>query len=124
MQDGQRTVLAAPLVRAGEALGVIVMRRRETVPFTQRQVELAQTFANQAAIAIENVRLFNETTASLERQTAVAEILRVISGSATDVQPALGAIVQNAARACGADNAAVGLLSGDTSAVASSSGRS
>src|SRR5206468_1731957 len=122
MQDGQRTVLAAPLVRAGEALGVIVMRRRETVPFTQRQVELAQTFANQAAIAIENVRLFNETTASLERQTAVAEILRVISESPTDVQPVLGAIAQNAAKACGVEDAAVGLLDGDTWTVRSHHG--
>ncbi|TMB77955.1 MAG: GAF domain-containing protein, partial [Chloroflexi bacterium] len=114
MQDGQRTVLAAPLVRAGEALGVIVMRRRETVPFTQRQVELAQTFANQAAIAIENVRLFNETKESLERQTAISEVLKTISRTVFDLQTTLSAIVENAGRLVGADIAWVTERSGDT----------
>jgi GAF domain-containing protein/anti-sigma regulatory factor (Ser/Thr protein kinase) len=101
--DGQRTVLAAPLIRSGKALGAIVLRRREPRPFSDRQVELAQTFANQAAIAIENVRLFNETKESLEQQTAISEVLRVISRSAFDLQPVLDTLVANAARLCDAD---------------------
>ncbi|HLQ05172.1 MAG TPA: GAF domain-containing protein [Verrucomicrobiae bacterium] len=103
IEDGQRTVLAAPLVRSGKALGVIVMRRREARPFTERQIELAQTFANQAAIALENVRLFNETKESLEQQTAISDVLRVISRSAFDLQPVLDTLVANAARLCDAD---------------------
>jgi GAF domain-containing protein len=109
LADGQRTVLAAPLVRDGKALGVIVLRRREARPFTQRQLELAQTFADQAAIALENVRLFNETAESLERQTAIGDILRVISSSPTSLQPVLDAVATNAVRFCGAEKAGVGL---------------
>jgi GAF domain-containing protein len=112
LQDGQRTVLATPLARAGKALGVIVMRRREARPFEERQVELAQTFANQAAIAIENVRLFNETKESLERQTATGEVLRAISASPEDVQPVLDVIAVNAARYCGARDVSLSLVVG------------
>ncbi|HYK98220.1 MAG TPA: GAF domain-containing protein, partial [Candidatus Acidoferrales bacterium] len=109
---GQRTVLAAPLMRKGVALGAIALRRTEVRPFTDRQIELLRTFADQAAIAIENVRLFNETKASLEQQTATAEILRVISSSPTDVQPVLDAIARSAAEYCGAEDATVGILDG------------
>ena len=105
LQDGQRTVLAAPLVREGRAVGVIVLRRREPRPFTDRQVQLAETFAGQAAIALENVRLFNETKESLEQQTAISEVLRVISRSAFDLQPVLDTLVATAARLCDADMA-------------------
>jgi len=111
--DGQRTVLAAPLTREGRAIGVLVLRRREVRPFTERQVDLARVFADQAVIAIENVRLFNETREALDRQTATSEILKVISGSPTDIQPVLDAIAESAVRFCGAEDAAVVLVRGD-----------
>src|SRR5205814_9705125 len=95
------------------AIGGIAIRRMEVRPFTPKQIELLQTFAAQAVIAIDNVRLFNETKEALERQTALAEILRVISRSPTDVQPVLDAIVENALRFCAAEDAVVMLPSGD-----------
>src|SRR5262245_13554513 len=107
-RHGYRTLLTAPLVRDGVALGAIVIRRAEMRPFTPAQVKLLQTFADQAAIAIENVRLFKELearnrdlTEALEQQTATAEILRVISSSPTDVQPVFETIVRNAVSLCG-----------------------
>src|SRR5215831_12875356 len=93
---GYRTILAVPLIRAGEAIGVIGMRRTEARAFTDQQVELLETFANQAVIAIENARLFEAEQASkrelqeaLEQQTATADVLKVISRSALDVQKVL-----------------------------------
>jgi signal transduction histidine kinase len=93
-----RRMLGAPLLKDGAPIGAIVVAWSEPGVTPKRQVELLQTFADQAVIAIENVRLFNETKETLERQTATAEILRVISGSITDTQPVFDAIVRNCQR--------------------------
>jgi signal transduction histidine kinase len=104
---GLRAVLAVPLMREGNAYGVILLWRREPGLFSPDQVALLQTFAQQAAIAVDNVRLFKATKEALERQTATSEILRVMSSSPTDVQPVFDTIVANAARICSAESAAV-----------------
>ncbi len=110
---GWRTILAVPLIRENRALGAIALRRRQVRPFTEKQIALLKTFADQAVIAIENVRLFNETKEALERQTATAEILRVISASPTNVQPVLDAVAASAARLCKAADALINLRQGD-----------
>ena len=110
---GTRTVLATPLLCEGVPIGVIFIRRTEVRPFTDTQISLLKTFADQAVIAIENVRLFQELKESLEQQTATSEILGVIASSPTDLQPVLDTIAESAARVCGADDASIRLVEGN-----------
>ena len=109
---GWRTVLNAPLRQRGEFVGLLNARRIELRPFTPTQIKLLETFADQAVIAIENVRLFNELKESLEQQTATSEILGVIASSPTDIQPVLDTIAENAARLCEATDALINLRDG------------
>ena len=103
-------MLTMPLLREGEALGVISLLRREARAFTPTEVKLLETFADQAVIAIENVRLFNETQAALERQTASAEVLNVISNSMADARPVFDKICESCERLFAIDAVGIGLL--------------
>jgi signal transduction histidine kinase len=106
-RHGHRTIVAAPLLREGAAIGALLLRRVEVSPFSDKQISLLQTFADQAVIAIENVRLFTELEGRNRDLTATSEILRVISSSPTDVQPVFDAIARSAAALCRAPIAGV-----------------
>jgi len=126
---GERTILGVPLLREGAPIGVLVIARHAKQPFTERQIELAETFADQAVIAIENVRLFDEVQArtrdlseSLQQQTATADVLKTISRSTFDLQTVLDTLVESAARLCQADIAGIHRLIGSTYQYAASYG--
>jgi signal transduction histidine kinase len=118
---GERTILSVPLLREGESIGAIILRRTEVNPFTDKQITLLQTFADQAVIAIENVRLFDEVQArtrdlqeSLQQQTATSEVLKVISSSPGELEPVFRSMLENAVEICDAKFGNLFLVDGDT----------
>jgi GAF domain-containing protein/DNA-binding response OmpR family regulator len=118
---GYRTVLATPMLSQGVAIGAIHVRRREVRAFTDKQIALLETFADQAVIAIENARLFNELqdrnrdlTEALDRQTVTAEVLEVISSAPTDLQLVLDLMIERASRLCQADEGGIIRVDGGT----------
>ena len=120
-QQGYRTVLAVPMLREGVLRGVITILKTNVESFTDKQIEMVETFADQAVIAIENVRLFEaeqqrtrELSESLEQQTATSEVLRVISTSPGDLMPVFEAMLENAVRICGAEFGNLLLRDADT----------
>ncbi len=117
-----RRMLGAPLLKDGVAVGAIIVAWPDPGPTPQRQIDLLKTFAGQAVIAIENVRLINETREALERQTATAEVLQVISASPTDVQPVFDIIAERAAKLTGAESGIVFRFDGEWIHMASSYG--
>src|SRR5262249_9664037 len=117
---GYRTLLAIPLLREAEPIGVLTLLRSRRRPFTNKEIELVTTFADQAVIAIENVRLFDEVQArtrelseSLEQQTATSEVLGVISSSPGDLEPVFQTMLANATRICDAKFGSMVLHDGD-----------
>jgi two-component system NtrC family sensor kinase len=115
-----RSMLGVPLQQGGAPIGVIALMRAVVKPFTDKQIELVTTFANQAVIAIENARLFDEVNArtrdlaeSLEQQTATSEVLRVISSTPGELEPVFQTMLENATRICGAHFGALNLYDGD-----------
>src|SRR5215471_14902454 len=126
-RDGHRTLLAVPLIRAADAIGAITMRRTEVRLFSDKQIALLQTFADQAVIAIENTRLFEaeqaskrELTEALEQQTATSGVLRVIGSSPTNVQPVFDTLAENAVRLCSAERAFISRFDGEVLRVVAS----
>ncbi|RWP74423.1 GAF domain-containing protein [Mesorhizobium sp.] len=126
-----RTFLGVPLLRDGDPIGVIAAARRRTVPFSDRQIELITTFADQAVIAIENARLFEEVqartaelTEALAQQTATADVLKVISASTFDLKAVLQTLIESAVKLCGAELGGIYMLDGDVYRISASHGDS
>ncbi len=113
LQAGYHAGLFVPLLRDGKAIGCLAIFRATTGDYDEKEIALARTFADQAVIAIENVRLFTETQQALERQTATAQVLRAISNSPTDVQPVLDTVAERSGLLCHADGSRIWLLEGD-----------
>jgi GAF domain-containing protein len=111
---GYNALISVPLIREGKAIGALSTAHRDPIAFSDKQIQLATSFADQAVIAIENARLFNETQEALERQTATSDILRVIASSPSDVQPVFDAIAHSAKRLLGSSNAVVTRVIDDT----------
>jgi signal transduction histidine kinase len=112
-EHGVHTIAAVPIFSGGEVVGAIGAARFKVEPFSPEELRLFETFADQAAIAIENVRLFNETKESLEQQTAISEVLRVISSTPSDMKPVLDAVADRANRLCDAAAATIYVLEGN-----------
>jgi GAF domain-containing protein len=120
IRSGTRTLLSVPLLREGESIGVIVLRRKQVLPFSDKQMAILQTFADQAVIAIGNVHLFEEVQArtrdlseALQQQTATADVLKIISRSAFDLQTVFSTLIESAATLCRAERAAILRLTGN-----------
>src|SRR5688572_1377110 len=120
LTSGNRAITIMPMMRGDEAIGLLSVVRPVAGPLSDKQLAVLRTFANQAVIAIANVRLFNETKEALERQTATAEILRVISSSPTDVQPVFDAIVESCTRLLACSHSTLRLIKGDRAEIAAS----
>src|SRR4029077_20641750 len=128
-EHGERTILSVPLMHENESIGAIVLRRTEVHPFSDKQIALLQTFADQAVIAISNVRLFDEVRArtedlreSLEFQTATSDVLKVISSSPDSLRPVLDVIVDTARHLCGTETSTIFLLKDERFHIAAASG--
>ena len=119
-----RTIVAVPMIRQSGVIGVIVLRRARVQPFTDQQTSLLETFAAQAVIATENVRLFKELRKSLQQQTATADVLKVISRSSFDLQTVLDTLVEWAAKLCDADSGIIRRHEGDAYPLAATYGLS
>jgi GAF domain-containing protein len=114
LAGGWRAVLSVPLLREGAPVGALSVGKAEPTPFSDRQIRLLNTFADQALIAIENTRLLNELRESLQQQTATADVLKVISSSPGELEPVFAALLENATRICEATFGNLSLYSGET----------